>query len=89
MVRDSFRVLFGLLLPILNRLTNRFGSEVAAAHLVLRDASQRVGHLLLMSQMVALRRGGRLTPLSLKETDLHMPSSAADAVIQQCDAEAD
>jgi xanthine dehydrogenase accessory factor len=61
----------------------------APAGLDLGAATPEEIALSIMCQMVALRRGGSLTPLSLKEPDLDMHKSASDAVIQQCEAEGD
>jgi xanthine dehydrogenase accessory factor len=57
----------------------------APAGLDLGAATPEEIALSIISQMVALRRGGSVTPLSLKESDLDKPSSAADSVIQHCD----
>ncbi len=42
--------------------------------------------LSIMSQMVALRRGGSVAPLSLKESDLETQARHTDNVIQVCEA---
>jgi len=42
--------------------------------------------LSVMSQIVALRRGGSVTPLSLKEFDLDAQAHYADKIIQVCEA---
>ncbi|MGB8888448.1 MAG: XdhC family protein [Candidatus Korobacteraceae bacterium] len=42
--------------------------------------------LSIMSQMVALRRGGSIAPLSLKESDLEAQTGQSDKVIQVCEA---
>ncbi len=42
--------------------------------------------LSIMSQMVALRRGGSVAPLSLKESELDTQASRTDKVIQVCEA---
>jgi xanthine dehydrogenase accessory factor len=43
--------------------------------------------LSVMSQMVALRRGGGASPLSLKESAAEAENNSADAVIQHCETE--
>jgi xanthine dehydrogenase accessory factor len=43
--------------------------------------------LSVMSQMVALRRGGTVGPLQLKEADLSNHALVADAVIRQCETD--
>ncbi|HEX3470055.1 MAG TPA: XdhC family protein [Silvibacterium sp.] len=43
--------------------------------------------LSVMSQMVALRRGGTVSPLHLKEAGLPNHTLAADAVIRQCETD--
>ena len=42
--------------------------------------------LSIMSQMVALRRGGSVAPLSLKESELDTQASRTDKAIQVCEA---
>src|SRR6516164_11515633 len=59
----------------------------APAGLDLGAATPEEIALSIISQMVALRRGGSLTPLSLKESDLEKQSCAGDPVIQHCDSE--
>jgi xanthine dehydrogenase accessory factor len=44
--------------------------------------------LSIISEMVAVRRGGRIVPLGLKKSELEATNSAADVVIQQCETEA-
>ncbi len=58
----------------------------APAGLDLGAATPEEIALSIMSQMVALRRGGTVTPLSLKESDLEPPSTA-DRVIQVCESD--
>jgi xanthine dehydrogenase accessory factor len=61
----------------------------APAGLDLGAATPEEIALSIVSQMVALRRGGSITPLSLKRSDLDTHNSAADAVIQHCETEGD
>jgi xanthine dehydrogenase accessory factor len=42
--------------------------------------------LSVMSQMVALRRGGSVTPLGLKESDLENQADQTDKVVQVCES---
>jgi xanthine dehydrogenase accessory factor len=43
--------------------------------------------LSIISEMVALRRGGSVGPLGLKEADLDATNSVTDAVIRHCETE--
>jgi xanthine dehydrogenase accessory factor len=57
----------------------------APAGLDLGAATPEEIALSIMSQIVAVRRGGSVAPLALKESELDQQSSAADSVIQHCD----
>jgi xanthine dehydrogenase accessory factor len=59
----------------------------APAGLDLGAATPEEIALSVISQIVALRRGGSVVPLRLKESDLDAHPSAADAVIQHCETE--
>jgi xanthine dehydrogenase accessory factor len=61
----------------------------APAGLDLGAATPEEIALSVMSQIVALRRGGSVVPLRLKESDLDTHRSAAEAVIQHCETEGD
>ena len=61
----------------------------APAGLDLGAATPEEIALSIISQMVALRRGGSITPLSLKESDLDTQSSVTDDVIRHCQTEGD
>jgi len=65
----------------------KVASVWAPAGLDLGATSPEEIALSIVSQIVALRRGGSLTPLSLKESDLEKQSCAGDPVIQHCDSE--
>jgi xanthine dehydrogenase accessory factor len=57
----------------------------APAGLDLGAATPEEIALSIMSQMIAVRRGGSATPLGLKESDLEKQSGSTDSVIQHCD----
>jgi len=61
----------------------------APAGLDLGAATPEEIALSIVSQMVALRRGGSMTALSLIASDLETHRRAADAVIQHCETEGD
>jgi len=58
----------------------------APAGLDLRAATPEEIALSIVGEMVALRRGGSVSHLGLKESDLDAGSSSADAVIRHCES---
>ena len=59
----------------------------APAGLALGASTPEEIALSVMSQMVALRRGGGATALDLQDRSSHAPAAATDAVIRQCETE--
>ena len=59
----------------------------APAGLDLGAATPEEIALSIVSEMVALRRGGRVAPLGLKESDLEAAERTTDTVIQHCETE--
>jgi len=59
----------------------------APAGLDLGAATPEEIALSILSEIVAVRRGGNVTPLSLKDSDLETANYIADAVIRQCEVE--
>ena len=65
----------------------KIASVRAPAGLDLGAATPEEIALSIISEMVALRRGGSVTPLGLKEVDLEQTSSDTDEVIRHCETE--
>lgn len=65
----------------------KIASVRAPAGLDLGAATPEEIALSIISEMVALRRGGRATPLGLKESELEPTHNTADAVIRHCETE--
>lgn len=57
----------------------------APAGLDLGAATPEEIALSIVSEMVAVRRGGKITPLGLKESELETANDIADTVIRQCE----
>jgi xanthine dehydrogenase accessory factor len=66
--------------------TEKIATVRSPAGLNLGAATPEEIALSVMSQMVALRRGGSVIPLSLKEFDLDAQDDHLDKIIQVCDA---
>ena len=67
--------------------SQKIASVRAPAGLDLGAATPEEIALSIVSEMVALRRGGSVSPLGLKESDLEAINSATDAVIRHCETE--
>jgi xanthine dehydrogenase accessory factor len=67
--------------------SQKIGSVRAPAGLNLGAATPEEIALSIVCEMVAIRRGGNATPLSLKESDLETTIHIADAVIRHCEVE--
>jgi xanthine dehydrogenase accessory factor len=65
----------------------RIASVRAPAGLDLGAATPEEIALSIVSEMVALRRGGRVAPLRLKESELEATNRVTDVVMQHCDAQ--
>lgn len=65
----------------------KIASVRAPAGLDLGAATPEEIALSIVSEMVALRRGGSITPLGLKEVDLDQTANVTDEVIRHCEAE--
>jgi xanthine dehydrogenase accessory factor len=65
----------------------KIASVRAPAGLDLGAATPEEIALSIVSEMVAVRRGANVSPLSLKESDLETANHIADAVIRQCEVE--
>ncbi len=66
---------------------DRIASVWAPAGLDLGAATPEEIALSIISQMVALRRGGSVTPLRLKKSDLETQTGAREEVIQVCETD--
>jgi xanthine dehydrogenase accessory factor len=65
----------------------KIASVRAPAGLDLGAATPEEIALSIMSEMVALRRGGSITPLGLKKADLEHTTDVSDEVIRHCETE--
>jgi xanthine dehydrogenase accessory factor len=65
----------------------KIASVRAPAGLDLGAATPEEIALSIISEMVVLRRGGSVSPLGLKESDLEVTHSVTDAVIRHCETE--
>jgi len=74
-------------LAVAGVLSEKIASVRAPAGLDLGAATPEEIALSIMSEMVALRRGGRLTPLGLKEFELEPSHNTVDVVIRHCETE--
>jgi xanthine dehydrogenase accessory factor len=66
---------------------DKISSVRAPAGLDLGAATPAEIALSIISEMVALRRGGRVIPLSLERSELEARTSVTDAVIRHCETE--